>query len=49
MELLGIPDSYRATDIDRQILKPVIKQLSSEHTLFDQRRTPFKGLMVKKR
>ena len=48
MELLGIPDSYRATDIDRQILKPVIKQLSSEHTLFDQRRTPFKGLMVKK-
>ena len=48
MELLGIPDSYRATDIDRQILKPVIKQLSSEHTLFDPRRTPFKGLMVKK-
>ena len=48
MELLGIPDSYRATDIDRQILKPVIKQLSSEHTLFDQRRTPFKGLMIKK-
>ena len=48
MELLGIPDSYRATDIDRQIIKPVIKQLSSEHTLFDQRRTPFKGLMIKK-
>lgn len=48
MELLGIPDSYRATDIDRQIIKPVIKQLSTEQTLFDQRRTPFKGLMIKK-
>ena len=48
IELLGIPNSYRATNIDQQILKPAIKELSSERNLFDQRRTPFKGLMIKK-
>ena len=47
-KLLGIPDSYRATDIDRQILKPSLKELSSERSLFNQRRTLFKGLVVKK-
>lgn len=46
--LLNIPDSYRATDIDRQILKPSLKELSSERSLFNQRRTLFKGLVVKK-
>lgn len=48
IEPLGIPNSYRATNIDQQILKPAIKELSSERNLFDQRRTPFKGLMIKK-
>jgi plasmid replication initiation protein len=48
IELLGIPNSYRATNIDQQILKPAIKELSSERNLFDQRRTPFKGLIIKK-
>lgn len=48
IELLGIPESYRATNIDQQILKPVIKQLSTERNLFDLRRIPFKGLMVRK-
>ena len=47
-ELLGIPDSYRATNIDQQILKPAIKELSSERSLFNQRRILFKGLTVKK-
>jgi replication protein B len=47
-ELLGIPNSYRATNIDQQILKPALKELSAERNLFDQRRTPFKGLCVKK-
>lgn len=45
-ELLGIPESYRATDIDRQILKPTLKELSAERNLFDQRRTPFEKLVV---
>lgn len=48
IELLGIPSSYRARDIDKQILNPTIKELSAERNLFDQRRTPFKGLMLKK-
>ena len=47
-ELLGIPDSYQSNNIDQQILKPAIKELSAERNLFDQRRTPFKGLCVKK-
>ena len=47
-ELLGIPESYQFCDIDKQILNPTIKELSAERNLFDQRRTPFKGLMLKK-
>ncbi len=47
-ELLEIPESYQARNIDQQILKPAIKELASERNLFDQRRTPFKGLMIKK-
>ena len=45
-ELLGIPESYRATNIDQQILKPAIKELSAERNLFDMRRTPFEKLVV---
>lgn len=47
-ELLEIPESYQACNIDQQILKPAIRELSSERNLFDQHRTPFKGLIVKK-
>lgn len=47
-ELLGIPESYRATNIDQQILKPTIKELSAERNLFDMRRTPFQKLSVRK-
>lgn len=46
--LLGIPESYQSCDIDKRIIKPAIKELSSERNIFDQRRTPFKGLCVKK-
>ena len=47
-KLLGIPDSCRATNIDQQILRPALKELSAERSLFNQRRTLFKGLTVKK-
>ncbi|MCR4941387.1 MAG: replication initiation protein [Campylobacter sp.] len=47
-KLLGIPKSYQSCDIDKQILKPAIKELSSELNLFDQRRTPFQNLSVTK-
>lgn len=47
-ELLGIPESYQSCDIDKQILNPTIKELSAERNLFDQRRIPFKGLILKK-
>ena len=45
-ELLGIPESYKSCDIDKQILKPTIKELSAERNLFDMRRTPFEKLVV---
>ena len=47
-ELLGVPEKYRASEIDKWILKPAIKELSAERNLFDQRRTPFEKLVVKK-
>ena len=45
-ELLGVPEKYRASEIDRWILKPAIKELSAERNLFDMRRTPFEKLVV---
>ena len=45
-ELLGVPEKYRASEIDKWILKPAIKELSAERNLFDMRRTPFKKLVV---
>ena len=47
-ELLGIPESYRARDIDKQILQPALKDLSAERNLFDMHRTPFQKLSVRK-
>ena len=47
-ELLGIPDSYQSNNIDQRILRPALKELSAERSLFNQRRTLFKGLVVKK-
>lgn len=45
-ELLGVPEKYRASEIDKWILKPAIKELSAERNLFDMRRTPFEKLVV---
>lgn len=47
-ELLGIPKSYKTCDIDKQIIKPTLKELQKERNLFDMKRTPFKNLKVKK-
>lgn len=46
--ILQIPDSYRMCDIDEQVLKPSIKELTRERDLFNQRRVPFKNLKVEK-
>ena len=48
-DILGIPHSYQASDIDKQIIKPSIKVLSEiTHTLFDTERTPFENLKCEK-
>ena len=48
-DILGIPNSYKACDIDKQIIKPSIKVLSEiTHTLFDTERTPFENLKCEK-
>lgn len=46
--LLNIPDSYRQSEIDKQIFKPCIKQLTRELDLFDRVRVPFRHLAVEK-
>lgn len=47
-ELLCVPEKYRASEIDKWILKPAIKELSAERNLFDMRRTSFQKLSVRK-
>lgn len=48
-DILGIPHSYQASDIDKQIIKPSLKVLSEiTHTLFDTERTPFENLKCEK-
>lgn len=46
--LYHIPEKYKMKDIDKDILKPMIKELSRERTLFDQKRIPFKNLKYEK-
>ncbi|EKH9391084.1 replication initiation protein [Campylobacter jejuni] len=46
--IMKIPENYRQIDIDQRILKPAIKELSKERTLFDQIRVPFKNLAYEK-
>lgn len=43
-EIMDIPKNYEMHNIEKRILKPAVKRLSSEQNLFDQRRTPFKDL-----
>lgn len=46
--LMCVPNSYNMCDIDKRILKPTIKQLSSDIGLFDAARVPFEQLCYKK-
>lgn len=46
--IMDIPGSYQMRDIEKQILKPAIKELSQELNLFDSSRIPFKNLKYKK-
>ena len=46
--ILDIPECYRQIDIDQQILKPAIKELTAERNLFDTKRIPFKDLSYTK-
>ena len=48
IEIMDIPTSYRARDIDKQILKPAIKELSQEPSLFEPNNPIFKKLTYKK-
>lgn len=47
-EVMQIPTSYKMADIDKRILEPASKELSSEPTLFDTKTTIFKNLTYKK-
>lgn len=47
-ELMQIPKSYNMNDIDKQILKPAIKELSLERNLFNKKQPIFKKLSYKK-
>ena len=47
-EILGIPSSYQTCNIETRIIKPAIKQLTQEKTLFDEKRIPFENLKIKK-
>lgn len=46
--ILDIPESYNMCDIERQILKPAVKELTKERTLFDSKRVPFNNLTYTK-
>lgn len=48
-EILDIPKSYkRMSDIESDIIKPAIKELTAERNLFDQARIPFRKLNYEK-
>lgn len=48
LEIMDIPKGYEACDIDSQILKPAVKELSDDKNLFNQNRIIFKNLSYKK-
>lgn len=48
LRVMDVPKSYEMRDIERQILKPAVKELTKERNLFDQARIPFKNLSYKK-
>lgn len=48
LDIVKPPQSYRLSDIDKRVIKPSIKELTAERTLFDQKRIPFKNLTYQK-
>lgn len=48
IEIMDIPTSYRVFDIERQILKPSIVELTQEADIFNQNNPIFKKLLYKK-
>ena len=48
MRIMDIPQNKQIGEIDRDILKPALKELTKERNLFDQKRTPFKNLAYEK-
>lgn len=48
-KIMDIPESYKQADIDKRIINPAIKELSSEPNLFtNEKQTIFKNLTYKK-
>lgn len=47
--IMDIPEKLAMRDIDKSIIKPAIKELTKERTLFDQVRIPFKNLSFEKK
>ena len=48
IEIMDIPTSYRMFDIERQIIKPAIAELTQEADIFNQNNPIFKKLTYKK-
>ncbi|MCM1222012.1 MAG: replication initiation protein [Lachnospiraceae bacterium] len=48
LRVMDIPESYKMCDIDQQILKPALRELTKSRTLFDQERIPFEKLTYTK-
>ena len=48
VRIMDIPKSYKMCDIDKQILKPCIEELSRERIIFGERKIAFKNLYIKK-
>lgn len=48
LNIVKPPKTYKSCDIDNRILKPTIKELTAEHNLFNQQKTPFKNLKYQK-
>lgn len=47
-ECMNIPNNKQMGEIERDILKPVVKELTAERNLFDSKRIPFKNLTYEK-
>ena len=48
LSAMDIPKNYLMSDIDKRILKPAIKELTRERTLWDIERIPFENLKYEK-